>query len=87
MSLLPFLHGVLATLSAVGSLFFLRFWRKTEDAFFALFGASFGTLGLCWAILALTDPAAEYRPYVFVLRLVAFALIIAAIVKKNDADR
>ncbi len=86
-SLLPFLHGVLATLSGVASVFFLRFWRRTEDAFFALFGAAFGTLALCWAVLALTDPAAEYRPYVYALRLLAFGLIIAAIVKKNAGAR
>jgi hypothetical protein len=82
-AILPFVSGVLATLAGVASLFFLRFWRRTEDAFFAFFGAAFGTLALCWVVLALTDATAEYRPYVYLLRLVAFGLIIAAIVKKN----
>ncbi len=81
--LLTMLTGISIALSAVASLFFLKFWRSTQDTFFALFSAAFGVLALCWAVLALTDPRAEFRPYVYLLRLVAFALIVAAIVLKN----
>lgn len=94
-ALLAFLNGMLAAACFVAALFFAKFWRSTRDAFFALFAGAFGSLGLCWTVLALTDPRAESRPYVYLLRLVGFLLILVAIVQKNrgrgkrrpDADR
>jgi hypothetical protein len=36
-----------------------------------------------WALLGLVAPEAESRPYVYGLRLLAFLLVIAAIIDKN----
>ena len=84
---LVFLQGVAATGAWVAGLFFLRFWRDGRDPLFAFFGAAFWLLGGSWALLALTNPTEDARPYIFSLRLIAFALIIAAMVVKNRETR
>lgn len=78
-----FMLGSLTTTSAVAALFFLRFWRSTGDRLFVFFSAAFTTLAVDWALLAAIDPRNETRAYAYVLRLVAFATIIAGIVDKN----
>lgn len=80
---LVFLQGVSATGAWIGGLLFLRFWRESRDPLFAFFGAAFWLLSLSWTLLALTSPTEEARPYVYALRLVAFVLIITAMVVKN----
>lgn len=64
-------------------LFFLKFWRKTGDRFFSLFSAAFVLLAFeRWLLLFLrTDN--ETNTWIFVARLIAFALIIWAVVDKN----
>lgn len=79
----PFLFGVLATLSATASLFFLRYWKSAQDRFFLFFAVAFVSLGLNWALLVGRNPRDEYAPYFYLLRLFAFVLILAAIVDKN----
>lgn len=80
-----FLSGVAAA-GAVGVGFcFLRLWRETRDRFFVLFGVAFWVLALNWLVLVLAAPASEHRHYFYLLRLVAFLLILGAIVDKNRA--
>ena len=64
-------------------MFFFRFWRDTGDRLFACFGGAFWLLAVSWIALALFNPAAEARPYIYALRLVAFLLIIVAMNNKN----
>lgn len=78
-----FLWGASAVASGTAGLFFLRFWRETRDRFFALFAAAFWCLTLNWIGLALTDPPDEARTLLYLVRLIAFVLIIAAIIDKN----
>lgn len=78
----PLLQAVAATAAWFNGLFFFRFWRETHDQLFAMFGAAFWLLGASWAVLCLINPD-EARPYVYGIRLVAFALIIVGVVKKN----
>jgi hypothetical protein len=78
-----FLWGASAAASWTAGLFFLRFWRETKDRFFALFAAAFWCLTLNWIGLALTDPPDEARTLMYLVRLIAFLLIIAAIIDKN----
>lgn len=68
---------------AVAGLFFLRFWRQTKDRLFLIFALSFGLLGLQRLALALTANAAENNTALYLLRLSAFVLILAAIIDKN----
>lgn len=79
-----FLTGAVVFGFLVAGLFFIRFWRKTHDRLFLFFAGAFWTLGGEQAVLAATgwanDPAYYY---VYLMRLAAFLLIIAAIVDKN----
>ena len=68
---------------AVCALFFLRFWRQTHDRLFLVFALAFGLLGLQRLALALTEPLDEWRTGLYVVRLLAFLLILGAIVDKN----
>lgn len=81
--LYTYLVGVLTTLCVVCGLFFLRYWRLSNDRFFAFFAVAFWALGANWALLVGRDPADEYTPYFYLLRLFAFLLILLAIVDKN----
>ena len=77
--------GVLVMGYAVAGLFFLRFWRETRDRLFGIFAAAFGLLAVQRAALALSsDPNGE-QLLLYGIRLLAFVLILAAIVDKNRA--
>ena len=78
----PFLWTMTGSFAMVAALFFLKFWRETRDAFFLLFGLAFTVLGLHFGMLALVHED-EHTPHQYILRLVAFVLIILAIVQKN----
>lgn len=82
-----FLLGGLSMASAIVGLFFLRFWTVSRDRLFVFFSLGFLVLGLTWTLLGIFHPGEETRHYFYVLRLVAFALIIAGIVDKNRRGR
>jgi hypothetical protein len=83
--------GALVMACFVAGLFFLRFWRKTRDRLFVIFAVAFWLMGVNWLALSFTDPNAaedaEYRAATYLIRLVAFVLIIYAILQKNRASR
>lgn len=83
MNTVAFLQTLAATAAWIAGTFFLRFWRDTRDSLFACFASAFWLLGLSWALLALVNPTEESRPYVYAIRLVAFLLIIVAVINKN----
>lgn len=75
--------GVLVAGYAVAGLFFLRFWRETRDRLFGIFAAAFWLLAAQRLALALsTDPNGD-QVVLYGIRLLAFVLILAAIVDKN----
>jgi hypothetical protein len=82
-----FMFGGLTALAFTAGLFFLRFWRLSGDRFFAFFAIAFWALGTNWALLVGRLPEDEYLPYFYLLRLVAFLLILVAIVDKNRRSR
>jgi drug/metabolite transporter superfamily protein YnfA len=65
------------------ALFFFRYWRQTRDRLFLMFAAGFLTFAVSRLILAFLDEGDEGRVFVYTLRLLAFALILAAIIDKN----
>jgi hypothetical protein len=77
------LTGVIAALSLVASLFFLRFWSRTHDRFFLLFAAAFAIDGLSRLVVAAIHLPDDFEPYSYLPRLVTFGLIIAAVGLKN----
>lgn len=77
------LIGAIATASLVAALFFLRFWRVTHDRFFLLFALSFLIDGLNRAVLPFVVGLDEDAPWYYMVRLVSYGLILAAIILKN----
>lgn len=82
-SIVTFLAGATAMASWVAGLFFLRFWKKTRDTLFLYFALSFWVLCLNWTLVGAAHPTSETQHYYYVMRLVAFGLIIVAVVQKN----
>ena len=83
MTVFDFLSGSITLGFLLASLFFLRFWRRTRDSLFLAFATAFALLGLGQAIQALASIPQEERSYIFLIRLAAFTIILAAIVRKN----
>ena len=81
-----FLLGVTAMGCLVVAAFFVRYWRSTGDRFFVLFALGFATFGANRVVLAALERESEARVAVYVVRLLAFLLIIAAVVDKNRAS-
>lgn len=78
-----FIYGAVMMASFCNGLFFLKFWRKTGDRFFSMFAAAFILLAVeRWLFLFIkTDN--ETNTWIFLARLVAFSLIIWAVIDKN----
>lgn len=81
------LIGAIMMACFTASLFFLRFWKTTRDRFFLFFAVSFFLEGVVRFVLGLDRVPSEERPTVYVLRLLAFLLILAGIVDKNWIQR
>ena len=81
--LVAFYSGASALECLVAGLFFLRFWRRTNEGLFLAFAFAFWLLGANTAIPTLLGRPAQARGEVYLLRLAAFLLIILAIVAKN----
>jgi uncharacterized membrane protein HdeD (DUF308 family) len=78
-----FLLGVIAVSSLIAGVFFLKFWKHTRDSLFLAFAVAFLIEGINrFAVLfiARTD---EGSPWTYIVRLIAFLLILVAILKKN----
>ncbi len=85
--LIDFLSGAITLGFLLAGLFFLRFWKRTGDGLFAAFAAAFWLLGFGQALLSFTDPAAEERSLLYLIRLAAFSLILISIWRKNRGAR
>ena len=77
------IYGALFAAYSVAGLFFLRFWVTTRDRLFALFALAFGILAAQRAALAMTHSFVEDQSLFYLLRLLAFVIIIVAILDKN----
>ena len=78
-----FLMGATAMGCWVAMLFFLRFWRDSGDPLFGMFSASFLLLGLARLGLVMMHEPGQSESYFYWVRLVAYLLILIAIVNKN----
>lgn len=65
------------------ALFFVRFWVLSRDRLFLFISTAFAFLALNWTGLAVIPFEAESRHYAYVLRLVAFVLLIIGVIDKN----
>lgn len=77
-----FLNGAIALGHVIAGLFFFRFWHRTRDRLFLWFAIAFALLGaIRVGMEGFGEPNEEHFLYWF--RLVAYLLILVAIVDKN----
>lgn len=67
-----FLSGAAMMGAFVSGLFFLRFWRKTQDRLFLIFAISFLLMGLERMALALRENDGENNVMLYFMRLASF---------------
>jgi uncharacterized membrane protein HdeD (DUF308 family) len=78
-----FLLGVIVTASLVAGVFFLKFWRRTGDPFFMAFSAAFIIEGINRVVFLFMERPNEGSPIIYMVRFLAFSLILIAIIRKN----
>lgn len=78
-----FVSGLITMGFLAAGLFFFRFWHRTRDPLFAAFAVAFWLLALNQGLLATAPATPEEQTWFYLLRLAAFALIIAAVLAKN----
>lgn len=91
MTWVSFFSGIAAASFLMAGVYFLKFWRASRDPFFFRFAMA------CWLItlerfvliklqegqLSIRAPLAESHSWVYIIRLLAFALILLAIIDRN----
>jgi uncharacterized membrane protein HdeD (DUF308 family) len=83
----PFLIGMITTASLAAGVFFLRFWRDSKDSLFLAFALAFFIEGLNRATMLFIDHPNEGTPRIYIVRCVAFLIILVGIVNKNRKTR
>jgi hypothetical protein len=78
-----FLLGIIVTASVTAAAFFLKFWRASRDPLFLAFALAFFIEGMNRIGFLLVERPNEGSPAIYVVRLLAFLLILAAILRKN----
>ncbi len=83
MRLEAFLLGVIAASSITAAVFFLKFWKRTHDSLFLAFGVAFLIEGVNRVAVLEVERPNEGSPWTYVVRLIAFLIILAGILNKN----
>ncbi len=78
-----FLSGIIFATFAASGLFFYKFARRAKEPFFLMFASACFMLAMERLPLLVFGPEAEGRPWVFLMRLTAFLLIIVSFVRAN----
>jgi uncharacterized membrane protein HdeD (DUF308 family) len=78
-----FLLGIIVTCSLTAGGYFLKFWRRTGDELFLAFAAAFIIEGVNRIGFLFVAQPNEGSPLIYTVRLLAFMLILIAIVRKN----
>jgi len=78
-----FFAGMITMGFVVAAVFFFRFWRRSSDSLFLAFAVSFLLLAISSALTSLLSIPLEERSWIYLIRLAAFVLLIAAILGKN----
>ena len=85
MSIMPLISGAIIMGYAVAALFFLKFWRRTRDILFLAFAAAFLLMAMTPLLtIVMKVPREEQSPF-YLLRLLAFLILIVAVVAKSAA--
>ena len=78
-----FVGGATMTAALVIAVLFFRYWRGTRDRLFLMFGGAFLVFAVSRLVLAFLEEDDEGRVFVYAFRLLAFLLILGAIIDKN----
>ena len=83
-----FISGMLVMGYFIAALFFVKHWRSTKDRLFVWFATAFAVLAVQRIAFVITnDPIRagieEHHPEFYVMRLLAFILILCALIDKN----
>ncbi len=78
-----FLLGIIVTASITAAAFFFKFWKQTGDGLFCAFAVAFLIEGVNRLGFLFVELPNEAGPTIYVVRLVAFLLIVGAIIRKN----
>lgn len=81
--LMALVAGALAAGFAICGLFLLRFWARTRDPLFAVFAVAFWLMAANQVAPVILGVPREHASAIYLLRLAAFLLIIAAVLGKN----
>ena len=81
--MIEFLSGAIAMAFFVSGMYFLRFWRKTNDRLFLSFAVAFWLMAANQTIVSLLGAADERSGYAYILRVLGFVIILFAIADKN----
>jgi hypothetical protein len=80
--------GCILMASLAIAFFFMRFWKKTRDRFFAILAVSFLMLAIERFLLIFSSGfSGEHIPFIYTIRLVAFILIIYGVIDKNRSEQ
>ena len=78
-----FLSGAIAMGYVVAGVFFIRFWLRVRDFLFLAFALAFWLLAANQTIVTLSGISREELSEVYILRLIAFTIVIIAVLRKN----
>ena len=85
MNLVPLTSGAIIMGYAVAALFFIKFWRRTRDILFLAFAVAFLLMATTPLLtIVMKVPREEQSPF-YLLRLLAFLILIVAVVAKSAA--
>jgi NADH:ubiquinone oxidoreductase subunit 3 (subunit A) len=76
-----FLNGIIFASAFAATVFFFNSWKKTRDQLFLCFSLAFALFGIERIVLSFWSIGLKYD--VYLIRLVAFLLILIAIGLKN----
>ena len=79
-----FLLGFIAASCVVAGLFFLRFWKSTQDVLFLAFAVFFVVLGGSDAVVVSFSHPNEGADWLTLLRLLSIVGVLGAIFWKNS---
>lgn len=85
--MIEYISGAVTLGYLIAALFFARFWKRTRDRLFVSFAVAFVLLALNQALAQWLGAADERVGYTYLLRVLGFVLILAAIVDKNISNR
>jgi predicted permease len=87
MNIVDFMSGAVFFGFLIAGIFFLRFWKRTRDRLFLAFALAFWLMAANQFGYSVMDMENENSGYLYLLRVIGYGLILAAIIGKNIAPK